>query len=245
MPQWMTTLGLVVLGVAGIVLALIEADHQALSTMFGFTGIATAVLGLLLPRLEGDVELSATGLKARLRQAQLLASDEGLTLEEKGDALSALVLDPPAAPVSPARDAPVFAPEEPGLPSMPAFSWPAPPPAGQLQLRHTPRDFEAHVRRAFEQAGWKVSRLRRRETPDFSATQGSRVLNVEVKAARHLSAADVARIHALRQDSVTGPEPWVLVVPEGALSSAAARLAEDAEGWQLLYVPISRPAAAA
>lgn len=57
--QLVTAVGLVVPGLAAVALAVVEADHDALASVFGFTGIATAASGLLLPRLEGEFELSA------------------------------------------------------------------------------------------------------------------------------------------------------------------------------------------
>lgn len=227
--------GLIGVGGIGIALAIVLVKHEALSVMFGFVGMATVVLGILLPRLEGEFELSATGLKGTLRQARdVLASDE-LTLAEKGDAVSALLLE--ETPQSGTSGNP---PIRPVLVDVPAFVWPDSPEPGKLSLVNVGREFEAHVRRAFEAAGWKVEPQGRGRFGDFVVVKGTFRRIVEAKAARHLSAADVAQIVARRPtDGEDSSTAWALVVPSHALSPAALRVVEPILELEVVYVPIA------
>lgn len=243
MPEWLSAAAMVVLGIAAMVLAVVKSDHEALSVIFAFTGIATAVFGLLLPRLEGDCELSATGFKGKLlRAARRVVSDDGLTLEEKGDALSVLLLD--AGPTEGRQrrsqsSEPLGAAESSsaGIVALQPFEWPRPLPPGTLLVRHVPRDFESHVRRAFEESGWSVSRVPRSRFGDFVAERRGETLLVEVKAARHLASADVAQMLARYTDSPSDAQKLVLAVPAESLSSAASRLVDETPVLEVLYVP--------
>lgn len=235
--SWVVTAAIVALGIAAIVLAVVEADHEAMASIFAFTGVATALFGLLLSRLEGDFELSATGFKGKLlREGRAVAVDEELTVEERGEALVALFAEslkrhaaPPRAG-SRAGDLPqAIAP----------FVWPAPSKPGALSLRHAPREFASHVARAFEVAGWQVTRVHPKRAMDLEARRGDERLLIEVKAARHLSTADIGQMRDRHRETAGPGERWVLAVPAEALSAAAARLAEETENLDVLYVPVA------
>src|SRR4051812_3484569 len=85
---------LLALGLLVLSLGLLFADHEALASVLGFSGVAVAVLGVLLSRLEGTFELSPTKLAGTLKRARQVATREDLTLEERGDALLHLLRVP-------------------------------------------------------------------------------------------------------------------------------------------------------
>lgn len=157
---------LLVLGVALVALAVL-IDREPLASGFLVLGVATAVLGVVLERLEGPLELTATGLKANiLRRARAVAQDEALTLEDKGEVLTDLLLPSgrrrgtdgagerlqrPERPTPP-QDGDE---EQPLLPDIAPFDWDEVVAADRVSLRHVGRELEAHVRNAFQAAGWK------------------------------------------------------------------------------------------
>ena len=64
--EWLAANGgwiLVVAGVALIALATCYSTRVAVAPVFAFTGIASIVFGVLLPRIEGQTEFGTTGIK--------------------------------------------------------------------------------------------------------------------------------------------------------------------------------------
>lgn len=234
-PPWAITVAIVLLGIAAMALAVVEADHEALSSIFAFTGITTALFGLLLSRLEGPIEFGKDGFKAKLREVRALATNDGLTLEEKGEAVSDIfateLKGPVALPPALAASSDLPHVDKP-------FEWPAPSKPGAILLRHVPREFEAHVSRVFENNGWRVARTPRREPFDLQVDKDGKRLFVETRAARHLSTADIAQMVSRYAEALGPGERWVLAVPAEALSAAATRLAQETQTLEVLYVPV-------
>lgn len=216
-----------------------------------FCAVVCAVVGVLLHRLEGPIELSPTSLRATLRRAQSVAGDENLTLEEKGDALVELVesvsaserrLEEPrkrSSGVQVVTGAP--------LSSLPVISRFVLSNVGGIGVvpRGESRRFEEHVKSAFEDAGWVIERLTDHDF-DFRADKGPVRAYVEVKLRLNLGAADARlflqlvdwRLAAGRGGRET--PRFLLVVAEGALSSGAKRELEERDLVTVLEVGLDR-----
>jgi hypothetical protein len=204
---------LLVFGIALVTLAALLADKPAVASIFAFTGVASAIVGVLLARIEGPFELTATGLKARLRAARIVIEREDWTLEDKGDVLTEL-LAPDVDESS--RLA------EPGSTEARSLgrSWNESP-------SYRARQFEEAVRHRLEDDGWSVKEttLGRDFGADFVATRDGERIVVEAKARRRLGVADVlefvSKAHALNGIDQFEPATFVLAVPRGVLTASA------------------------
>ncbi len=203
---------LVLFGLALVVLASVLADEQAVASIFAFTGVACVVLGVLFSRLEGPIELSATGLRAQLAA---LANDEGLTLEDKGDEFVAIMKGQQERP------------EE--LPS----EWPTVHP----YLVMDSREWDALVTSWFNENAWQVEPVGPND-PGYDlriSKKGEGRYIVEVSSRRNLSSADVRRkadrlVAAAKSQPNTGV---ALVVRRGGLSQTALEEVSRYEGLRV------------
>ena len=80
---------LVVAATALIALAATFADHDALAVVFALGGVALVIVGVMLPRVQGQFEFSPTGFKLFLAELEIQTSD--LSPEAKADVLDAIV----------------------------------------------------------------------------------------------------------------------------------------------------------
>lgn len=81
---------LISLGVVLLTLAAIFAERTAIAAVFAVGGIALPVLGVLLPRVEGQLEVGASGFKMFLSEIE--KETTGLSAEAKAEVLE-LVLE--------------------------------------------------------------------------------------------------------------------------------------------------------
>lgn len=200
-------------GVALVVLACVFAKQATIAPIFAFTGVALTVLGVLGARFEGDFELSATGLKGRLRAT---ADRDDLTLEDKGEALMRFASSEPRQQLGDSRS-----------------QWQAWSTASNSVRRA--QEFEAQARRHFEAEGWRVTSTEGSLGPigDFAAKKDNELLVAEVKARPSLSSADVmsllSRISRVADSDQVPRFSIALVVPRGSLSPAARQAAREFE----------------
>ena len=78
---------LVGLGIALIALASVFRDAQTVAPVFAFMGVVAVVLGVFFSRLEGELQVGVTQVKAFLRDAQRLVEREDLEPDELRDVL--------------------------------------------------------------------------------------------------------------------------------------------------------------
>jgi hypothetical protein len=71
------------IGLALIALATVFADEAAVAPIFAIGGVALLVVGVMLPRIQGQFEFSATGFKLFL--AELEIQTRNLDSEAKGE----------------------------------------------------------------------------------------------------------------------------------------------------------------
>jgi hypothetical protein len=223
---------------AVIALAVWQAEHEAVASVFAFTGVATAVFGLVFGQLEGTFELTATGLKARLREAQRVSAREDLTIDEKGDELVHLLSGEDA----PTRETPVSAPAEADREATsPAILLPKVPPFIANNRHQVWGEFVQHVSEAFHGDNWSVSTTHGPGDQGFDLRcekDGVRAA-VEVKLYRsRLSMADARQfIGTVQLDPWPGAS-YVLAVPLGGLTSKAREALEGVRRAQVLEVPV-------
>ncbi len=195
--------GLVTFGVALVVLACVFADEATVAPIFAFGGVASIVLGVILVRVEGDLEFTTTGLRTRLLAVRTIASREDLTLEEKADEIIEVVESSWTSPLKvPHRGA--------------AAGWPDPLSAAQRGWV-----FEAGVRDRLRADGWDVHEEAGDHGGDLVAQRSDEQPLVVVKATRRLSRADVERAIAGRLLAERSRARRVLATPAGAVSAEA------------------------
>jgi hypothetical protein len=253
-PDWLARNGgwvLLVFGVLLVVVSVAIADGQALASILGFSGVAAAVFGVVLSRLEGDFEFSPTKFAATLTAARSAAVRDDLTLEERaelmlrvmgvgGDAqvvaeadadLSSTVKDPPHRiddiGISDAR---------PSLPRPRVFRV-----FGATENIHAVfRGFEQHVASTFRGAGWEVHEVRPAERGfDLVARKDDWTLFIAVKLGRLLSSADAQQFVAtVRSRSDPPMARYVFAVNAGALSAGARDLLASVSSMLIWEVPV-------
>lgn len=215
---------LLVWGIALVVLACVYAADATIAPIFGFTGVASFVLGILAARFEGDFELSATRLKGKLLA---VAEREDLTLEDKGDELVRIAEEGagPQAKWHVERSS----------------AW---RPYDALQRYIA---FEEHVRDWFLANGWQVEQ---RDSPngfgDFIAKRNGETALVEVKSHSRLSVADISRIRDLAERGVPLDRDaeaasnirFALAVPKGSLTAAAKHAIQSETRLPLMIVEV-------
>jgi hypothetical protein len=225
-PTWLERHGawlLLVFSVAVVAVAATVDRSEAVGSILAFAGVATFVIGVLLSRLEGSLEIGPTKVVANLRalaKRDDLTSTEILNLFQRS-----LDIRGDPVPVSAGPQGIVGPPNAPALPEIPPFHTATGEDAafaGQV----LGVAFEAHVAAAFRADDWAVD-IRRRRVDfgfDFEATKGQGRVLVEVKLRRRISAADVhSFIGAVLQRDEPAETRYAYVVNAGALSAAARR----------------------
>ena len=234
--------GLVVAGtgIALIVLAAKYSDRAEVAPIFAFTGIAAVILGVLLPRLTGETELSLNRIKFVLMGAKDALGAGRLTPEEVSNLYEGLLLRIDAlasgreARSDPCRGAPptgspTQAEPETGVNSL-TPSKPPVVPFSELTLLGVFKDFLVRNH-------WSVE-----ETPtsddggwDIQAVRASERLMVQAKAAMQIGAVDIATIAVLLDAFTLDIPHGVLVVPDGAMSAFARRQATAVSNVMSVY----------
>jgi hypothetical protein len=198
-------LGLTLFGIALVVLACCFADKTAVAPIFASGGIVCVVLGVVLSRVEGDLELSATGLKARLQAVRTITEREDLTLDEKADEIIE-VIEAPRVSVAPRFPRGVEVGSPPDDPVQRAL------------------EFERLLRDHLIAEGWTIEDHRPIDAADqgwdMVARRGDEHALVVAKASRRLARADVQRAIApgIGLPMLT---TLILAVRPGALSADA------------------------
>lgn len=216
---------LLVLGCALIALAVLFIEHDAVASIFAFTGVASAILGIVFSRAEGPIEVGPAGLKATITRLSTVAKSEELTLEDKGEIL-ATTFDELSQTVEP----------EP-IPSAEALGTAELSGGGGTAGPH-PSAFETAAMEQLASEGWEIERARLQDQGfDFKARRDTEVLLVEVKARRRLAAADIRRVlsYLLPAAQAAHAIP-VLVVPLGAATPTAMNAIADT-GVRLIELP--------
>jgi hypothetical protein len=233
---------LLLFGAVLIGLAVVVASHEALAAIFAFTGIASAVIGVLLPRLTGDFEFSPTRLAATLKEIRNTSVREDLTFEERANEVLRLLEVGGSFPTQSAQhggDASSLDQSRAGddtLPSVPTFEVEGPKRRGSLGV-----EFERHVMDAFRQADWKLTLLERGHDVgvDFVAKRKGRTIYVQLKFARRLSVADLDRVAAtFSRVDPSGVAGHVLAINEGALSLAARERLMQTPSLEVVEIPV-------
>lgn len=218
---------LLCLGAALIALGAVLAKHEVVASVFAFSGVATALLGVLLSRLEGSFEVSPTRLVGTLKEMKTASVRDDLTFEERANILFKLLgvsgEEGGRADRTPA--------EAPAPQTTPTVALPQPTPfvaTGEAnQAEAVGQAFERHVEARFRQDGWKIESERTAWDMgfDFKAVKGDLTVYVEVKLRRRLGAADArALLGAVHRHGADSPGAiWVMAVNAGALSAAARK----------------------
>jgi hypothetical protein len=235
------------LGLALIALAALLSSRQAVASIFAFSGVATAVLGVLLSRLEGRFELSITRLVANFRAARNAGTREDLTFEERANLIFKLLeISGDATSPAPTEDRPKA---RPGADQRrdPAKNDPSlPRPINFAVTGETDRTgavavaFERHVACVFEGDGWEVeSSMGTDRGFDFVARRDGVTAYVGVKLRRRVSAADIRQARGTMEAIAQDPSSrYVLVVNAGALSGMAREELSRTARLEVLEVPI-------
>lgn len=232
---------LLLFGAALIVLAAVVASHEALAAIFAFTGIASAIIGVLLPRLTGDFEFSPTRLAATLKEIRNTSVREDLTFEERANEVLRLLEVGGSLPSQSAQRSDTSSldrarADDVALPSVSTFEVEGPERRGSLGV-----EFERHVMDAFRQADWKLVLVG--PGPDFGvdfiAKRKGRTIYVQLKLARRLSVADLDRVAAsFSRVDPPGIAGHVLAINEGALSVAARERLMQTPSLEVVEVPV-------
>ncbi len=240
---------LLAFGIGLIALATAIANKEAVAAIFAFCGVASAVFGVLLPRLEGSFVFSPTKFAATLAEARKVGIREDLTLEERADLILRL-LDVEGDERKHAKRVDRkerLLKRSLGVSPVPERHYPLPQPPPFARPSDTDRvhetlvAFEAHVAAAFREAGWAIEELGPASPFDFVATQEGEKNNVEVKLSRRFSAADAQAFIAAADESIDPGENerCVLVVNRGALSEQASQaFLGSSFSIQVLEVPV-------
>lgn len=237
---------LLAFGIAVVAAAVLVADHDPVASVLGFAGVATAVFGVVLSRLEGAFEISPTKISATLRKARQVGVRDDLTLEEKADAILGLLgvgapsgtaaSEEEAAPsvtqdASPKREA-----------SIPKLPRPTPFVATVDEGRpvHAAMAFEKHVEADFARQGWDVQEQTHDVGVDLFVSKDNFRAAVEIKLRRQLSLADARAFLNTAMLSIEGGrvDGAILAVADGTLSRAAEALLDNAQSVAVLRYPV-------
>lgn len=219
-------------GIGLIALATAIADKETVAAVFAFCGVASAVFGVLLPRLEGSFVFSPTKFAATLTEARKVGVREDLTLEERADLILRLLdVEGDRKHTKKVQRKERALKGSRGVAPVPGRLHPLPHPAPFTRPSNTSLvheaflAFEAHVADAFREAGWELEQLGSSSRFDFIAAKDGEKNYVEVKLSRRLSAADAQAFLAVVNESVDREESarFVLAVNQGALSKDASR----------------------
>lgn len=240
---------LLAFGIGLIVLATAIADRETVAAIFAFCGVASAVFGVLLPRLEGSFVFSPTKFSATLAEARRVGIREDLTLEERADLILRLLdvegderkhakrVDRKERMLKSSRGIGPVPERHYPLPQPPPFARPS----DTDRVHETLIAFEAHVAAAFREVGWEIEELGPASPFDFVATQEGEKNKVKVKLSRRFSAADAQSFIAAARESMDlgENERCVLAVNRGALSKQASQaFLGPSFSIQVLEVPV-------
>jgi hypothetical protein len=221
---------LMTFGCGLIALAAVFASEAAVAPIFAFGGIACFVLGPILSRMEGDFELTASSLKARLTAVQGVAQRDDLTLEDKADEIIRLMdTDEIAGDFAErifSRSLASTAKKHPegNRSEAPKLTGGSRANGTRVDARQRANEFERLVHDRLEAEGWDVESAPLHPVGyDFLAFDGQRRWYVEAKARRRLSTADVRSIIAQLQWAGRGQDDaaYALAVPAGSLTPSA------------------------
>ncbi len=233
---------LLLLGVGLIALGVVTVDHEVVASAFAFTGIASAILGVLLPRLEGDFEFSPTRLAATLQAVRSASVREDLTFDERANEILRL-LGVGGARSSETRQQT----EEAGsglsqrgerdvdLAEVTAFV------VRNTGGGHLALAFEHHVMEAFRRSGWAVESVGPGSDlgVDFVAQREGQEAFVQVKLARRFTVADLDYlISSFYRADRLGTARHVLAINSGALSATARGRLRVTEGLDVVEIPV-------
>lgn len=226
------------LGLMFIGISVPLSDKQVVSSIFAFSGIAAAVFGVLLPRLEGPFQFSPTRFAATLVSARSIGARDDLTLEERADLiLRILEIEGERRPQHAKRMRRMQDMLESGRGVGPLSSLrrPALPRPTPIELSDDPNRirengiaFEQHVAELFREDGWTVEKLdlANDAAANFVARRDGEDCYVETKLRRRLSGADgrliVETAYASHKDRDPHKTRHVLAVNLGALSKQAS-----------------------
>jgi hypothetical protein len=244
--------GLVILGLALIALSIIAWDHEVMAAIFAFTGVATAIFGVLLPRLEGNFELSPTRLVANLKA---IGAREDLSFEDlANEFLKLLGISGSSLPTGrwasadPVDDIPSSSQQAQERRSDAASKTvPLPVPvefivAGDISSPGAvAMAFERHVEDLFQRTGWKVESQSRSPDRgiDFTAERDSEKVLVTVILRRRVSVADVRNLIGLFSSLYSIAEgAQVVAVNQGALTIDARHTLAEFSEIQILEIPV-------
>lgn len=243
---------LLVLGVAVVAVSVAIADQQAVASVLAFTGVAAAVFGVLLSRLEGAFEFSPTKFAATLRAARNVGTREDLTLEERADLILRLLgvggdarAEPPSVSLELLEEDIPHARLPNADTDRDSLALPRPVPftvtGATEDIHRVAVAFEQHVARVFRSAGWEIEDV----SPaigsgfDFVARQREWTLYIEIKLRRRLSTADAREFMGavLSRDDLPRTR-YVLAVNSGALSAAAREALAGVPSIDVWEVPV-------
>ena len=237
---------LAVVGLMLIALGAIVRSHEVVASIFAFAGVATVILGVLLPRLEGQFEISPTRLVATFKAARQVGAREDLTFEDRANEIFKLLnIEGESEPdTKAARQQPQT---EESNQSAPVAGAPLPKPLefvvpGDLgSISAVAQAFERHVERLFDQEGWEIESygFTRDFVFDFKARKAEERAILSVLLRRRISAADIAAISAMF--SRIDPESesrHILAINQGAFSTAARQALNAQVEFELLEIPM-------
>jgi hypothetical protein len=237
---------LFILGLILIGLAFVTRSHEGLASIFAFTGVATAVVGLLLPRLEGQIEISLTRMAATLRAARQAGVRDDLTFEDRANEVFKVLNiagDPEGSTPAPTERTSSSGEVE----KVDTSRAPLPTPLDFLvtgdigSMGAVAQAFEKHVERLFSQSGWQVES--RGSTHDFGydfrAVSDSETAYVSVQLRRRLSVADLDRTAAtLDRVDPSGESRHVLAVNGDAFSAQGRHVLSEIQSLEVMEIPV-------
>jgi hypothetical protein len=244
-PDWLSrNARLLLIGFGFVLIAgsVVVPHRQEVAPVFATLGILVAVFGVLLSLIEGPFQIGPGGLSAKSKQLQRTAGREDLDTEQKGDLLtrqlgvdagqpdraaarttwSQLIqtLDTVRSDGSTAPDWPTG--EPPALPTVREFIV-----TGDVEnpVRWA-YAFETHVRQAFVEDGWEVTRrpdVGVEPDVDFIAEKDGWMVRVEVLLRRRMTASDMRRAIAQFGPDARAPRTLgLIVVNSGAPNAGGA-----------------------
>ena len=242
--DWLARHGGVILvatGVALITLAAVYSTRVAVAPVFAFTGIASVILGVVLPRVEA-LELSQSRIKLVLSRvleavaARRTPEEIGVLYEHGFDQIAVAVSGREPSPAL----LPSAAPESALPPSAPAQDRPdgiSPRERLSPLAAPTSASLQKAVMRWLERNGWDAKPQTGNSDPgwDVDAVRNNERIAVQVKAAHAISAADIAAVAVLRDHFQLDVAHAVLVVPDATLSEFALRQAQAAADVLTVY----------
>ncbi len=254
-PDWLARNGgwvLLVFGALLVAVSVVIADRQAVASILAGAGVAAAVFGVILSRLEGSFEFSLTKVAATLKAARTVGVREDLTQEERAELIFRLLgiagdkqaQPTPAASESSTGDS--RSQQQAGDTGTTRASPRLPRPVpfrvvGATQNTHAVfRGFEEHVASVFRRAGWEVDVVGPQNRAfDLVVHKDDWHLYIEIKLGRRLSMADADRFVSMVGGRPAAPMTrYVFAVNAGALSAAARDVLASSPSILLWEIPV-------